>query len=74
MKKWNNPEMIDLDVKLTQDSCGNPDMSGGFDKPEKDHCNLCGHPITHPEDFHNNGNHNANCLHSTHGENGPCPR
>ena len=65
MKKWNNPEMIDLDVKLTQNPCGKPSPSGVFEpeKPENGYCNLCGHPITHPENFHHNGNHTGKCPH-----------
>ena len=58
MKKWNKPEMIDIDVKLTKTN-GVPEMSGGLDTTAT--CHECEHPITHPEDFYHNGNHKGWC-------------
>lgn len=64
MKKWNKPEMIDLDLKLTQTDII-PHMSGGGSSDPTDTYVTCPNPecgkVMKKSDFHNAANHKGKC-------------
>lgn len=65
MKKWNKPEMMDLDTKCTADII--PLSSGTCTPPVPDtpsqitSCPRCGKSLNDPTDFHSQNNHKGQC-------------
>ena len=76
MQEWKKPEIVDLDVKFTENVPFT--TSGGSTVPEpevpKPTCDECEKELIDLANFHNENNHKGWCSHFKHRENPTCGR
>lgn len=75
MKEWKKPEIVDLDVKFTEEV---PFTTSGGEctppNPGSPTCDECGKELHDLTNFHNENNHKGWCSHFKHRENPTCGR